>query len=644
MRRFWLLAMVAVALRVDARPAVPDWVLLASKIATPAYASGSKAVVLFDEDEVTISPDGTFTTRSRRVIRVLGHGAEQLTTVAAFSDWQQQLVSLNAWSESDSGSWRFFTQRDAIETASFAGWELYTDTRAKFLRLPAVPGTVGAWELVWSGRPPSWQVAWPFQSELPVVRSTLTLQVPHMAVVDAEWSRHEAVAPAREGDRYTWEMTDVHGIPGEEQMPAPEVVGARVDINVKRSAESPSPTWKSIGQWYAGLSAESVSRTSSQLQLTARQLTQGAGDFWSKVRALARFAQHDVRYVAVEIGIGGYKPHPAAEIFSNRFGDCKDKVTVLRAMLREAGIDSRYVIVNATPGVVGDFPSIHSFNHVIAAIRVPDGVDTSRSDAVIDHGSEGKLVIFDPTSPITPVGGLPLYLRGSRGLLVTANGGDLITLPAGSPSLSQVHRAAKFAIDDGKLTGIVEEVRSGLRADLVREFLQSLQGNARVRYVEDLVRPSRPDVTVSGVTIDGVDDPYKPLRISYRISDNSALMNVGGMLLLRAWPLRYDEEAIIDAKGRTLPYVTQGPGTNTDSIEVALPPTLAVDQLPKAASISGPAIRYTTSYHQEANILHAQREYEVGALSIEPPSTPAFMSALGRIRAEERNNIVLKER
>jgi transglutaminase-like putative cysteine protease len=644
MRRLWLLAMVAVALRVDARPVVPDWVLLASKIATPSYAAGSQAVVLLDDDEVTIAGDGTFTTRSRRVIRILGHDAERLTTVAAFSDWQQHLVSLNAWSASGSGSWRFFTERDAIETASFAGWELYTDTRAKFLRLPALPGTVAAWEIVWSGQPPSWQVSWPFQSELPTVHSSLSLQVPAMSVVDAEWSRHEPVAPAREGGRYTWEVTDVRGIPAEDQMPAPGAVAGRLDINVRRSAESPLPTWSSIGRWYSEVSAESLSRTSPQLQLTARRLTEGTHDFWPKVRALARFAQQDVRYVAVEIGIGGYKPHPAGEIFRNRFGDCKDKVTVLRAMLREAGIDSRYVIVNATPGVVRDFASLHAFNHMIVAIRVPAGVDTSRSDAVVDAGTEGKFLVFDPTSPITPVGSLPLYLRGSRGLLVTADGGELITLPAGSPALSQVHRTAKFAIDEGKLTGVVEEVRTGLRADVVREAVQSLQGNARVRYIEDLVRPSRPDVIVSAVTIDGVDDPYTPLRISYRVSDNSALMSVGGMMLLRAWPLRYDEEPIIDAQGRTLPYVTQGPGTNADVIEIALPASLVVDELPNGASIAGPAVRYATSYRREANVLHTTREYEVAALSIDPPSTPAFMSALGRIRAEERNNFVLKER
>src|SRR5437899_895658 len=43
-----------------------------------------------------------------------------------------------------------------------------------------------------------------------------------------------------------------------------------------------------------------------------------------KIRALAAFVQKDIRYVAIEIGIGGYQPHSAQDIFANRYGDCKD--------------------------------------------------------------------------------------------------------------------------------------------------------------------------------------------------------------------------------------------------------------------------------------------------------------------------------
>ena len=67
-----------------------------------------------------------------------------------------------------------------------------------------------------------------------------------------------------------------------------------------------------------------------------------APDLAARLRAPAAFAQRDIRYVAIEIGIGAYQPHAARDVLLNRYGDCKDKVTLLAAMLQEVGIESYY--------------------------------------------------------------------------------------------------------------------------------------------------------------------------------------------------------------------------------------------------------------------------------------------------------------
>src|SRR5206468_12881899 len=103
--------------------------------------------------------------------------------------------------------------------------------------------------------------------------------------------------------------------------------------------------------WYARLCAARRAPTPA-LQAKVRELTASASSTIDKMRALALFAQRDVRYVAIEIGIGGYQPHAAGEVFANRYGDCKDKVTALSAMLREIGVESYYVIVSTYRGVV----------------------------------------------------------------------------------------------------------------------------------------------------------------------------------------------------------------------------------------------------------------------------------------------------
>ena len=79
--------------------------------------------------------------------------------------------------------------------------------------------------------------------------------------------------------------------------------------------------------------------------------------------------------MAIELGIGGWQPHSASEVFTHRYGDCKDKATLLAAMLHEIGVESYYVPINTNRGsVTPDTPANLAFNHVILAIKVPDGV------------------------------------------------------------------------------------------------------------------------------------------------------------------------------------------------------------------------------------------------------------------------------
>src|SRR5258707_2297996 len=89
-----------------------------------------------------------------------------------------------------------------------------------------------------------------------------------------------------------------------------------------------------------------------------------------RVRALARFAQKDVRYAAIEIGIGGLRPHQASETFTHRYGDCKDKANLVSAMLAQIGVKSYLMPLHGGRGIfTGKSPPDNRFNHLIIAIQ-----------------------------------------------------------------------------------------------------------------------------------------------------------------------------------------------------------------------------------------------------------------------------------
>ena len=118
--------------------------------------------------------------------------------------------------------------------------------------------------------------------------------------------------PAPEGGMQ-WTVHDVPGIKVEPRMPAFLSLSGQMEISYfgpdqkAISVES----WEALGRWYVGLTSDRRSPT-PDISQKAHDLTSGKTDFDSKARTLASFLQTDVRYVAIEIGIGGYQPHPPA--------------------------------------------------------------------------------------------------------------------------------------------------------------------------------------------------------------------------------------------------------------------------------------------------------------------------------------------
>src|SRR5439155_11285792 len=128
---------------------------------------------------------------------------------------------------------------------------------------------------------------------------------------------------------------------------------------------------------------------SPEISSFTHSLIAGAPDFYTRLSRITESIQKDVRYFVVSRGISGYQANHAADIFRNRYGDCKDKTTLLIAMLRVAGINAYYVPVDDRRGIVDpDGPSLYG-NHMITAIEIPADINDPRLLAVV-KAHDGK--------------------------------------------------------------------------------------------------------------------------------------------------------------------------------------------------------------------------------------------------------------
>ena len=181
---------------------------------------------------------------------------------------------------------------------------------------------------------------------------------------------------------------------------------------------------------------------------------------------------------------GGYTPHKADETLAKNYGDCKDKATLMRALLKAQGIDSWLLVITANDRnyVRPEWASPAQFSHAIVAIRVPADF---AGGVTVDSARLGRLLMFDPTDSITPLGDLPRDEQGSYALVIAGDAGELIKMPALAPEAGRVESSSEGTIDAlGGLTVSLKRSYFGQAARPLRSAQRAMNGDEMKKLFE----------------------------------------------------------------------------------------------------------------------------------------------------------------
>jgi transglutaminase-like putative cysteine protease len=625
----------------------PDWVTQAAAAKLPSYPPNTPAVVVLDDRLITVTPDGQTVERKRWAVRILRPtGREYARIVAAYSK-DEKLDSFHAWSIGPDG--HPYTVKDQeVHDEALGEWGiLYDDLRAKAVTPPAGdPGAIIAFEVqrhvATYGAD---EQTWDFQGEIPALHSVLELDLPATWYQSAAWLHHAPVTATEiSANHWRWQLDGVPAIDLTDVplAPSPRALAARMVI---RYAASQLPTgdqrWTQIGNWYDTLASN---RTEAPQEIAAKSREVAPGtDFKTRIEGVAAFMQTQIRYVGIEIGIGGLQPHPAVDVFKYRYGDCKDKATLMIAMLNAVGVRATWVLVDTHRGFIDpSLPSVRG-NHAIVAIQVPAGDIDPALHAVVTTRTGARYLIFDPTDTYTPIGLLSFALQGGYGILVAGNDSQVFQLPILAPNADMLERTASFSLtQEGTLKGTVTETRSGEAAHRYRR-LYTEEGQKQQH--EDLERRLQKDF--SSFTVEGEDsqnarEMSRNLVLQFTLTASGYAQSTGNLLLIRPRVLGRNSRYYND-KPRSYPIDLGETGTWRDSIDVALPAGYIVDDLPAPVDLDVGFAHYKSNVKADGNMLHYSREYVVSQLDLSPEKSADVSKLMGVISADENSSAVLKK-
>ena len=627
---------------------VPDWVKAAAQQKLPEFHGNPKAVVLLEETTYTVDQKGQAVEHVRRVVKILRPQGRDYGYPSVWYDKDSKVLSLHVWSIDPAGHEYTVKDSDILDVgAPGEGGELYSDDREKVADPPGRdPGGIIAYEYEKRERPYLAEANWQFQDDLPRMQQRFTIALPVGYTYTTTWARHAKVEGIDlENHSYRWEMKDVPAIDLDHVPMAPNegALAARMTVHYAGPglAEPQDGTWQGIGEWYDGLSRDRLVST-PDIAAKAAELTAGKTDFYDKAEAIGDFVQQKIRYFVIEMGVGGYQPHAAEDIFRGRYGDCKDKATLLSAMLSSVGIHSALLMVDSERGVIDpDAPSIWG-NHMIGAIEIPKGYDSPKLHSVVTAKTGKRYLIFDPTWYLTPFGQLEDNLQGSYGVLMEGKESQVIELPVLDPTLNTIRRTGKFELSaDGSLKGSVTDLRFGDLAETRRQVFSSEGEKKQTEYMNRVISQDFTGATMSGLKVENVDALNKDLTTTFDLQASHFARFTGPLLMVRPRVLgSYGLD--VDRKPRQVKIDLEQTMQGTDEYDIELPQGYVVDELPDPVKIDVGFASYVSSTELHGRVLHYSRTYTVKQVTVPATKYPEVQQLAAAIAADEDSQAILK--
>jgi hypothetical protein len=630
----------------------PPWVQQAVTIKVPTFEKDVPAVVLVDEKFTNVTSDGKQNEVYNYAVRILRReGRSYAAGRVGYIPDISKVKEFRAWLIRPGGEAKRYGKDETVDVAGDLD-DVYNEYRVKRISASdeADAGAVFAYTFTREDRSVFSQSDWFFQTSLPVMNSRFNLTLPEGWRAEGLTFNHAKVEPRVSGTSYTWELSNLPPVPDEPLSPSLSHLVPRLAVSYfpptpsQASAIKTFTNWGEVATWLSELSDPQVI-VDDALARKAYELTALAKTEFEKIRAIAQYVQN-IQYISIQTGLGrggGYRPHPANEVFAKSYGDCKDKANLMRAMLKVVGITAFPVsIYSGDPNYVrAEWASPQQFNHCIIAVKVSDQTQAS---TIIQHPTLGRLLIFDATDEQTPIGDLPYYLQGSLALISSKSETGLVKMPVTPPEMNQLERTATLELTaDGGIAGIIKELANGQTAVTFRSEFRQMSKPEYTGMIERWLTAGATSARLNKMEpADHSADGRFTLNVEFSAPTYGQLMQ-GRLLVFKPAVVSRREGLALTAATRKHPVVLRA-NAYSETVKVQLPAGFTVDEVPDPVKIEAPFGSYATSYEVKGNELVFKRQLSQQATTILPADYERVRKFFESIRAAENAPVVLAKK
>jgi transglutaminase-like putative cysteine protease len=348
-----------------------------------------------------------------------------------------------------------------------------------------------------------------FHDELPVAERTITFSIPATATVElvernfTGFDIQKKITQQPNAKVHTYTIKNIKAMKSEANSLGmlyyyPHIIVVTKNFTSGTGKKTVISSTDDLYQWYATI-VKGVKNDQSVFKDEVSKLTASAKTSEEKIRSIYYWVQDNIKYIAFEDGIAGFKPEAAQNVYLNRYGDCKGMANLTKEMLKAAGFDARltWIGTNRIPYNY-ELPSLAVDNHMICTVNLGD-----------------KQYILDPTEKFIALGKHGERIQGKEMLIENGDQYIVKKVPVSNADQNLIVRNESITLEGDILKGQGQIVIHGEAMKNILYFSTNMKQDDRKKVFDNLVVADYTNVDKVEVTNTPPIDRDKAMEVKY---------------------------------------------------------------------------------------------------------------------------------
>lgn len=442
-----------------------------------------------------------------------------------------------------------------------------------------------------------------FNDEFPILKKTIEITVPDWLKVELKEFNFAGNDIQKSNKRaaddhatvYTYELKNLPAYYKESNSPGRSYLYPHLLVIAKSFSSKGKETTlfnsaADLYKWYKSL-VDMMKDDPSVFKAKVDALTANAKTDEEKIKNIYYWVQDNIRYIAFEDGLAGFKPDESNHVFEKRYGDCKGMANLIKQMLKAAGFDARLTWIG-TKHISYDYttPSLAVDNHMICTLIY-----------------KGKKYFLDGTEKYSALGSNAERIQNKEVMIEDGDKFLIEKIPAGKSAANKETYTANLTIDNESLKGTCTQTYSGQScAEFLYNFSQ-FQTDQKDRVLEKYLSKSDKNIQLDKVVTSDLHNREQQLQIDYEMLVNNKVSAFDNDLYIDLNVLK--EFRNFDLKDRKTDYEFDYKTDYSAQVTLAIPPGYKVVKLPENLTITAAGYDVSVRFAQTPTAITCHKSF-----------------------------------